>query len=90
MADLVSEDEVPFNARGVVDQMVCSVAARCPLACFCASVLTEHASAATATISSRVCEHSVAVFLVFGFARKLLMPRDKLQHNTMTRVQAES
>ena len=28
MADLVSEDEVPFNARGVVDQMVCSFAAR--------------------------------------------------------------
>ena len=28
MADLVSEEEVPFNARGVVDQMVCSVAAR--------------------------------------------------------------
>ncbi len=38
MADLVSEDEVPFNARGVVDQMVCSVAARCPLAPQFASV----------------------------------------------------
>jgi hypothetical protein len=28
MADMVSEEDVPYNARGVVDQMVCSVAGR--------------------------------------------------------------
>ena len=29
MADMVSEEDVPYNARGVVDQLVCSLAGRC-------------------------------------------------------------
>ena len=29
MSDVVSEADVPLNSRGVVDQIVCSVARRC-------------------------------------------------------------
>ena len=48
MADLVSEEEVPFNARGVVDQMVCSVAARCALISLDTLLcLSRHPSAAS-------------------------------------------